>query len=242
MGQIITVASGKGGAGKSTVATGIACCLQKAGHRVLLVDTDFGLCSAELLLSCASNVVYHMGDVISRAVTLERAVITSKKSPDFLAAGSSVQDAEQVAKVLTECATAYDYVIVDRPAGLAFELESFLPSFCSLVVAQIDGMGIRGAATACSLLKQVGSVKCFVIINRFQPALVKGRAAPDIDTVCDTVGAQLLGIVPEDEALFTYQTKGSFSSKTLSGRALTRIAARLTGQTVPLPKLKKLMK
>ncbi len=242
MGQIITVVSGKGGAGKSTVANGVARGLQKAGYRVLLVDTDFGLCSAELLLAGASNVVYHMGDVISGAVSLERAVVSAKKEPDFLAASSQTLEASQVAQVLTECEKQYDYVIVDRPAGLTFELETMLPSFYSLVVTQLEGMGIRGAASACSLLKQAGSAKCFVIINRFRPSLVRGKTAPDIDTVCDTVGAQLLGVVPEDEALFSYQAKGAFPSKIPCGKALTRIVARLTGETVPLPKLSKIMK
>ncbi len=242
MGQIITVASGKGGAGKTTVSGGIARVLKGMGYQVLLVDTDYGLCSAELLLSGASRVVYHIGDVALGAVSLEKAVVKSAGEPDFLAASPNPVSPEQGAAVIAQSASGYDFVIVDRPAGLDFSLESHLPSFYSLVVAQPDAMGVRGAAGACSLLKQAGCDKCYTVLNRFRPQMVKAKTAPDIDTICDTVGAQLLGIVPEDADLFAHQAKGTFSLKASYGKALFRIATRIKGDSVPLPKLSKIMK
>ena len=40
--QIWTVGGGKGGTGKSFVASGLGVCLAERGHRVVLVDADFG--------------------------------------------------------------------------------------------------------------------------------------------------------------------------------------------------------
>ena len=40
MKSIVAVASGKGGVGKSTVATNLAVCLAEAGARVGLIDAD----------------------------------------------------------------------------------------------------------------------------------------------------------------------------------------------------------
>ncbi len=242
MGQILTIASGKGGAGKTTVANGLARVLCAKGRRVLLVDTDYGLGSAQFLLSGGAQVVYHLGDVICGEIPLEKAVVTAENEPDFLAASPAAPNEQQLARVLEQAAGEYDYVLIDRPAGLDVSLENHLTSFLSLIIAQPDAMGIRGAQNACSLLKQAGCEKCYVILNRFRPFMVKTKNAPDIDTVCDTVGAQLLGIVPEDADLFAHQAKGTFSVKAPYGKALFRIGARLQGEAIPLPKLSKIMK
>ena len=242
MGQIITIASGKGGAGKTTVTNGLARVLCGMGFHVLLVDTDYGLCSAEFLLSSGSNVVYHIGDVASQKVPLEKAVVTAAGEPDFLAACGEELSPKQGAAVIELAATVYDYVLVDRAAGLNCSLESHLTDYVTLVVSQPDGMGIRGAANVCAMLKQVGCPKCYLVLNRFRPQMVKAKNAPDIDTICDTVGAQLLGIVPESEELFVHQSKGTFMLKAPYGKALFRIGSRLKGEAIPLPKLAKIMK
>ncbi len=242
MGQILTIASGKGGAGKTTLANGIARVLCNKGRKVLLVDTDYGLGSAQFLLSGGERVVYHLGDVAGGEIALEKAVVTAENEPDFLAAAPSVPDEQQLANVLEQAAREYDYVLVDRAAGLKVSLETYLSSFSSLVIAQPDAMGIGGAQAVCSLLKRAGCEKCYLILNRFRPLMVKTKNAPDIDTVCDTVGAQLLGIVPEDVDLFAHQAKGVFSFKTPYGKAMFRIGGRLQGDAIPLPKLSKIMK
>lgn len=242
MGKILTIASGKGGAGKSTVANGLARVLCERGCKVLLVDTDYGLGSAEFLLSCGSGVVYHLGDVVCGEIPLEKAVVTAQGEPDFLATSPTAPNEKQLAKVLEQAAMVYDFVFVDRPAGLDFTLETHLTSFGCLIISQPDAMGIRGAQNACGLLKQAGCEKCYVILNRFRPFMVKAKTAPDIDTVCDMIGAQLLGIVPEDADLFAHQAKGTFSLKAPYGKAMFRIGGRLQGEAIPLPKLSKIMK
>jgi Mrp family chromosome partitioning ATPase len=49
-GTCVAFASGKGGTGKSFLATNVAIALHRAGKRVALVDCDFGLANAHLLL------------------------------------------------------------------------------------------------------------------------------------------------------------------------------------------------
>ncbi|MBE6804725.1 MAG: septum site-determining protein MinD, partial [Ruminococcaceae bacterium] len=50
MAKIFTVASGKGGVGKSTFCTNIAISLGESGKNVLLIDGDAELRSLDLLL------------------------------------------------------------------------------------------------------------------------------------------------------------------------------------------------
>ena len=52
--QVIGVASGKGGVGKTTVAVNLAVALSMAGKRVALLDADMGLANAQIALGSRS--------------------------------------------------------------------------------------------------------------------------------------------------------------------------------------------
>ena len=64
MAQKIVIASGKGGAGKSSLAAGLGSALVRMGKRVLLIDGDIGLRSLDMILGCAESTVYDWADVI----------------------------------------------------------------------------------------------------------------------------------------------------------------------------------
>ncbi len=46
--QVIGVASGKGGAGKTTVSINLAVALALRGHKVMLLDADLGMANAQI--------------------------------------------------------------------------------------------------------------------------------------------------------------------------------------------------
>ena len=48
--QVIGVASGKGGAGKTTVSINLAVALAMRGHKVMLLDADLGMANAQIAL------------------------------------------------------------------------------------------------------------------------------------------------------------------------------------------------
>ena len=49
MSQLIAIASGKGGVGKTLITAALAVLLQRRGHRVLAADADMGLRNLDLL-------------------------------------------------------------------------------------------------------------------------------------------------------------------------------------------------
>lgn len=246
MGHIVSVVSGKGGAGKSTVAAGLGRCLAAQGQRVLLVDTDWSLCAGEFLIDGGATAVYNMQDVLAGVVTLAQALVQgNKETPDFLAAGlvrSQVPDPKAVAQLLLSIVSQYDWMIVDRPAGLDFALEQVLPDFMGLVVSQTDSVSIRGAGLAYQGLQAAGASCVYTVLNRFLPAMMKKHLIPDVDTLCDQIGAPLLGIIPEDAAVLEALLTGKTDMTQAYGKALTRISRRLQGESIPLPKLTKLQR
>ena len=188
MGQIFTVVSGKGGAGKSTVSAGIARLLAQKGFRVLLVDTDGGICSAELLVEQGGKAVFNGADLLAETASADEAILSAAGLPDFLAAPQRPYTREENARLavlVQQLAADYDVVVADRPAGLDFDFESNLSHAAGLVVSTPDELSLRGAQLARCGLEEAGCDAVYLVINRFLPGLIRKRIMPNIDTLCD---------------------------------------------------------
>ncbi len=48
--KIITIASGKGGVGKSNLATNLSICLTKLNKKVLILDADIGMSNIDIIM------------------------------------------------------------------------------------------------------------------------------------------------------------------------------------------------
>ena len=65
---MLAVTSGKGGVGKTNVAVNLAVALARLGHRVGVLDADFGLGNVDVLLGLAPE--RHIGHVLAGEKTL----------------------------------------------------------------------------------------------------------------------------------------------------------------------------
>ena len=55
LGELIAIASGKGGTGKTSLCAGIATALASAGERVLCIDCDIGLRNLDISLGMTDS-------------------------------------------------------------------------------------------------------------------------------------------------------------------------------------------
>jgi flagellar biosynthesis protein FlhG len=121
--RITAIGSGKGGTGKTLIATSLAHALAQGGERLLLCDCDLGLSNAAIHLGLG-----HGGDlpgVISGSRRLDEAVMSVRGRFDLLAApaGSGAlanlneQSAAKLLSVLRG-AHVYDRIILDLGAGV----------------------------------------------------------------------------------------------------------------------------
>ena len=118
--QILSFVSGKGGVGKSTVASAIACALAARGKRVLILDMDIGLKSLEALFGIGDSIVYNWGDVLEERCALPSAV-RSARGTDILPAPlkpASVFTPDRLRQMLAGCAPQYDFILLDATSGL----------------------------------------------------------------------------------------------------------------------------
>ena len=59
MSRIITVTSGKGGVGKSSISVNLAIALAHQNLKVCLIDGDFGLKNLDVMMGLENRVVFH---------------------------------------------------------------------------------------------------------------------------------------------------------------------------------------
>jgi pilus assembly protein CpaE len=135
-GRLVSVFSGKGGAGKSTVATNLAVALAAGGsRRVLLVDLALSFGDIAIMLQLVPE--RSLVDAIPMAGRLDEMGLRSLLTPyapglDTLLAPAGPADGERVsrdlvAETLKVARRVFDYVIIDTP-----------PVFSDQVLAALD--------------------------------------------------------------------------------------------------------
>jgi septum site-determining protein MinD len=243
VGKIITVTSGKGGTGKTTSVAAISSCLAAIGFRTLCIDCDVGLRNLDITLGMTDYAVADFSDVLDGALPLEEACHEHPaiKRLFFLSApvfrDVSGIDSGAMKALCDDVRGQFDYCLIDSPAGVGtgFRL-AFQNADAVVVVATGDIMSMRGAQRAVSILSEAGIGDIKLLVNRVVPRRFK-RLDSTVDTVIDTVGAQLIGLVDEDEYVAEAGGMGVplvLYSDGRAARAFLDVARRLSGDTVAL--------
>ncbi|MBQ8202688.1 MAG: AAA family ATPase [Clostridia bacterium] len=243
MSLVLATTSGKGGTGKSTVSVSLALAFSKLNKKVLLMDMDEGLRSLDLFLSLDDRIVFDLSDVLKGA-DIEDAVYPVDKNENIslLPAPRSTGEIEPDAfkELLGRLVPLYDVVILDFPAGLDFYLYNVLPKDTQFItVCNPDPVSVRDAGIVCDLLPHTEKDPR-LILNRFDIELIKNGTYKNIDDIIDASGLRLLGVVPNDSELMLLSVNHKLHPKKRAFKAATRIAKRLLGEKILLPKPKKI--
>ena len=243
MGELIAVASGKGGTGKTSVTAGVSSALAAMGKRVLCIDCDVGLRNLDISLGLADQCPLSFLDVMDGIYPLSRAAV----HPDyptlhFLTAPISCPperiDIHRFGAMLARARGIYDYIFLDAPAGVdaGFKLAATYADRCILVTGP-GPASVRDATRTAQVLELMGKTNVRLVVNRIDPKLVRAMDTT-VDDVMDTAGLPLLGIVPEDRnvtlAAAFNRPLLKFKPKSAAAKACTRIAKRILGQPEPI--------
>lgn len=255
MGIATVITSGKGGVGKSTAAVGLGRALAARGRRVLLVDCDAGLRGLDRLSGTESELVYDISDVVFGRCSPAQAIYPCQEAGDrraespeddsrglfLLPAPVRVEDMVRppvMRRLIPLLKRYYDHVLLDSPAGVGMGFQS---AACAadraLVLCGPDPVSVRSAARVRLLLQQLDIKDMRLIINQFDRGLFRATGAySDLDGVIDAAGIQLCALVPLDHSLAVALLRGKPAPESSPGRlALSRAAARLEGESVPMP-------
>ncbi len=249
MARVICFASGKGGTGKTSVSSGVACCLAALGKKVVILDADIGLRNMDIVLGVSDSALFDFTDVISGNVELSRALLPHPLVENLwllsspLGSSGAEVSVEEMAALISEIREICDFCIIDCPAGLdlGFKLAA-KTSDEAVLVCTPDLVSLRDASLTRQALVSSGVSSVRLVVNRVRPSLIKRLCASNIDDAIDKTGAQLLGLVPEDQTVISSQNQGLlvFSDlKAPAAKAYRNISRRLCGDRVPLMKISK---
>lgn len=245
MGEIISVISGKGGTGKTTVCAAIATCLAADGKRVLCIDTDIGLRNLDIALGMSDLPIVAFTDVMHGHYSLDEATQHPKLPGLFLLTApvrenQEIVDADAFGRMLEDVRKFFDFCLIDAPAGIGtgFRLATrFADRF--LIVATPDPASMRDAGCAADLLQLDGKEDIQLVVNRAALRMFT-RMELTVDDMMDEVGLPLIGLVPEDPDVTLAAADGTaliFATDGGAAEACLRISRRLRGVPMSLMKL-----
>lgn len=140
--QVLPIASGKGGVGKSLFATNIAIALAQAGKKVILADLDLGASNLHLILGTGS-IKNGIGAFLCNSEIKFKDIVfdTEYKNLQFIPGDGEIPgmanlDNNQKTKLVRELyMQSADYLILDLGAGTSYNtVDFFLSSSIGVIV------------------------------------------------------------------------------------------------------------
>lgn len=179
--RVITVTSGKGGVGKSSIAVNLAIALSRLGKRVVIIDADFGLANIEVMLGIRPT--YNLADLMFRGKNLSDIITPGPENIGFISGGSGIQELTNLSKdqiiylirKLVELDQTADIVIIDTGAGIADSVLEFVAASSEiLLVATPEPTSITDAYALLKTLNRksefsVDDTVIKIIANRVTP-------------------------------------------------------------------------
>jgi len=245
--KVVTVASGKGGVGKTTSVANIGVALASRGQRVTCIDGDIGLRNLDVVLGLENRIVYDLVDVIEGRCRLRQAMIRDKRLAEmYLIPAAQTRDKTAISpsdmvRLCDELRQEVDWIIIDSPAGIERGFKNAIAAADRvLVMTNPEISAVRDADRVIGLLDAEGKGPASLIINRLDPALVKRGDMLTVEDVVDLLAVELIGVIPEDENVIVASNKGqplSLDGRSKAGQAFQNIARRLMGEQVPFLEL-----
>ncbi len=143
--NIIAVASGKGGVGKTWFSITLAHLFARAGRRTLLFDGDIGLANVDVQLGLTTQ--YDLGSVFSGQRLMKDCVTHYEQGKFDILAGRSGSTSmaslgaarmQPAAEQLVALAAEYDYVIIDLGAGIEQHVQVMSALASKVIVVLTD--------------------------------------------------------------------------------------------------------
>ncbi len=208
--RIITIASGKGGVGKTNISTNLAIAYARLGKRVILMDADLGLANVNVILGIIPK--YNLYHLIRRQKTMSEIIMDTNYGIQIVAGASGFSkianlthdERDAFVHDLSELSAA-DVIIIDTSAGVSDNVLSFVAAADEAIIvttpeptAITDAYGIiKIIATEIDNL----SLSLKLVVNRVSSVTEGKRVAERVINIAGqflNLKVDYLGYVYED--------------------------------------------
>lgn len=250
--RVITVTSGKGGVGKTSVSVNLAISLARMGKRVVILDADFGLANIEIMLGIRPQ--FNLADLMFRGKGMRDIITYGPENIGFISGGSGINEMANLNKTqivdliqkMAELDQLADIVIVDTGAGIGNSVLEFVAASEEvLLVATPEPTSITDAyALLKSLNRNSSYQKTKTVVELIANQVRTNDDAKELHEKLGVVvnkflniDIEFLGAIPYDEnmskAILRQEPIVLSAPNSSAAKSITGIAAGIGNVTLP---------
>lgn len=240
--KVVAVCSGKGGVGKTNVATNVAVALGRRGRNICLLDADLSLANVDVLLGLQPR--RNLSHVVNGEVELKDTILRGPGNIRIVPASSGnfcMTDLPQAAQVgiiqaFSELTNQPEVMVVDTAAGISPKVARFVQAAQHpIVVVRDEPASLTDAYALIKVFSQNYGISRFQVVTNQSRNTRDGRAlyaklARVTDSYLDVV-LRHLGDVPQDDylakAVQEQRAVVDAYPRSTSGEAFQRIATSI---------------
>jgi ATP-binding protein involved in chromosome partitioning len=196
IGRIIAVSSGKGGVGKSLVATTLALALARKGCKVGLFDLDFTSPSTHLILGASNVQPKEEKGIVPPSVKGLEYMSLIYYSKDNAAPLRGVDVSNALIELLSVTRwSKLDFLVIDMPPGIGdavLDVIRLVPNIEFLIVTTSSQLAFETVKKLVSLLQNLRVPIIGVVEN------MKMERAKGVQRQTENLGVAFLGEIPSD--------------------------------------------
>lgn len=241
--KTISVTSGKGGVGKSTLLSNLAITLAQKNYRVLILDGDLGLANIDIMFGVRAK--QGIETVISGQNALQDILIELTPNITLIPGGSGVYGLQSLTAIerqnlldqVTEIDGHYDFLLVDTASGIDDNvLYLNAASQEVLVVLTPDPSSLTDAYALIKVMNQkYGETRFSVVANMVRneaEALKCYQRLSDVSEKFLNIHLSYKGFVPYDQDLGTATRSQHLitreNTQSISALAIQNLAGKLS--------------
>lgn len=235
MGISITIASGKGGTGKTTISANLGIALAKLGKDVIILDADIEMANLELHLGL-EGMKTTLHTVLAGEADIKDAIYDGPGGIRVVPAGMSIDglrkiEYDKLGDVLEALRQMCEILIIDVPSGIGRPVVVALSVGEEILLVSTPEISAMSDVLKTKIVaKKLGANILGVVLNR---ALFDRTdlAVGEVETILET---KVVSVIPEDPEIKMSLSAGQpvilQNPDSRAGHAIEKLALELVGE------------